>query len=519
MTQRSTARDGRGNRLEFKLLTHFPWLWHAVQRSRFWERRVNRFLINRAVSKIKARPHALSTMSSYTSWDSLTDRTFSGRHLSPADEKYIDSLPPINDVAEIFRRPPGGARLSGKSTFLFCYFAQWFTDGFLRTERNDWRKTTSNHDIDLSPLYGLNRKTTDLIRAKEGGRLKSQVINGEEYAPFLFDENGEKKAEFAELPIVGIADLPAERRRWLFAMGGDRANSQTGYVMLNTLFLREHNRICGVLQQAYPSWDDERLFQTARNVLIVLLLRIVIEEYINHITPYYFKFRVDPLGLCNPPWYRTNWMTVEFNLLYRWHSLVTDTVRYAGRDLPTEETFFNNQLVIDRGLGLMFEDASQQPAGEIGVFNTPDFLMETERASLKLGRQTKLRSYNDYRVMCGYPRVTDFDQISARPEVQAKLKALYGHVDRIELYTGLFAEDVRPRSVLAALTGRMVGNDAFSQALTNPLLCAQVYNEKTFAPEGLKIIQETNSLSQIVHRNVPDAGQRFVSLTQPGAAV
>jgi prostaglandin-endoperoxide synthase 2 len=402
---------------------------------------------------------------------------------------------------------------------LFAYFAQWFTDGFLRTDREDWRKTTSNHDIDLSPLYGLNRETTCLIRTREGGRLKSQIINGEEYAPFIFDENGEKKPEFDGLEIAGLERAPAERRPWLFAMGGDRANSQIGYVMLNTLFLREHNRICGVLQQAYPSWDDERLFQTARNVLIVLLIRLVVEEYINHITPYYFKFRMDPSACADASWYRQNWMTVEFNLLYRWHSLVTDTVRYADRDLPTGETFFNNRLLLDRGLGLMFEDASQQPAGEIGVFNTPEFLIETERASLELGRRTKLRSYNEYRVMCSYPPVTDFDQISARPEVQEKLRELYTHVDRIELYTGLFAEDVRPHSVLAALTGRMVGIDAFSQALTNPLLSVHVYNEKTFSPEGMEIIRKTNSLSQILHRNIPDTGPRRVSLTQPGAEV
>ena len=43
------------------------------------------------------------------------------------------------------------------------------------------------------------------------------------------------------------------------------------------------------------------------------------------------------------------------------------------------------------------------------------------------------------------------------PEIQAGLKDLYGHVDRIEFYPGLFAEDTRPNSVLPALIGRLVG--------------------------------------------------------------
>ncbi len=107
MAQRSTARDGLRNRLQFSLLTHFPWLWHAIQCSRFWEPRVNRFLINQAVTRTKTRPHAFSAMCPYTSWDSLTDRTFAGRHLPPADDKYIYSLPAIEKVVEIFRRPRG----------------------------------------------------------------------------------------------------------------------------------------------------------------------------------------------------------------------------------------------------------------------------------------------------------------------------------------------------------------------------------------------------------------------------
>lgn len=59
------------------------------------------------------------------------------------------------------------------------------------------------------------------------------------------------------------------------------------------LFLREHNRIARELHRERPGWDDERLFQTARNVLIVVLIKIVIEEYINHITPYRFQFFLD----------------------------------------------------------------------------------------------------------------------------------------------------------------------------------------------------------------------------------
>ena len=72
--------------------------------------------------------------------------------------------------------------------------------------------------------------------------------------------------------------------------------------------------------------------------------------------------------------------------------------------------------------------------------------------------------------------------------MQAGLRDLYGHVDRIEFFPGLFAEDPRPNSVLPSLIGRLVGVDAFSQALTNPLLAPRVFNEQTFSPLGMEVI-------------------------------
>jgi prostaglandin-endoperoxide synthase 2 len=47
----------------------------------------------------------------------------------------------------------------------------------------------------------------------------------------------------------------------------------------------------------------------------------------------------------------------------------------------------------------------------------------------------------------------------------------------------------------------MVANDAFTQALTNPLLARSVFTEETFSALGMKIIGDTSSLQQIVARN------------------
>ena len=55
--------------------------------------------------------------------------------------------------------------------------------------------------------------------------------------------------------------------------------------------------------------------------------------------------------------------------------------------------------------------------------------------------------------------------------------------------------------MMGELMTTMVAYDAFTQALTNPLLARNVFNEATFTRAGLKIIEKTQSLQQILARN------------------
>jgi prostaglandin-endoperoxide synthase 2 len=168
-------------------------------------------------------------------------------------------------------------------------------------------------------------------------------------------------------------------------------------------------------------------------------------------------------------------------------------------------------MIINKGLGAMFEETCSQPAAQLGLFNTPEFLIPTETASITAGREAKLRTYNDYRELCKYPRVTDFNQITGDEDVQKELKRLYGHVDNIELYVGLYAEDLRPNSALPPLVGRLIGIDAFSEAFTNPLLAENIFNPETFSPVGWEEIKNTKTLSQVLNRNVPGGKEYKIS--------
>jgi prostaglandin-endoperoxide synthase 2 len=75
--------------------------------------------------------------------------------------------------------------------------------------------------------------------------------------------------------------------------------------------------------------------------------------------------------------------------------------------------------------------------------------------------------------------------------------------------------------MMGELMTYMVANDAFTQALTNPLLARNVFNEATFTKTGMKAINDTHSLQQIVTRNSSAPGSVFVSFdyVSPDGAV
>ena len=516
--RRDASRDGLRNRLETWLLTNLAPLWRVVNASPTLAAGVNKILINNAVNKTRNRPHPFSTMSRYTSWPSLTDQEWNARHL-PAFT--WQNLPPVEEVVNLFRRPSSGMSESPKSTYLFASFAQWFTDGFLRTLDGDRRRNDSSHQIDLNQLYGSTLAATNNVRVLgdkpgERGRLKWQSVDGKAFAPFLYEDDGvTRRAGFEALPEPARLqpEWPREKRATLFAFGGDRSNATSQTAMLNTLFLREHNRLCGVMEKRHGDWDGDRVFQTARNTLIAMLIKIVVEEYVNHIAPYHYRFRGDPRVAWTARWNRPNWIAVEFNLLYRWHGLVPDFLVWDGETVPVGEMVLNNEPLLVSGLSRAFETTSRQAAGVISALNTPNFLLPAEARGIQQARDSELAPYNDYREAMSYPRVTAFEQISGDPTVVEILRSLYRVPDNVEYYAGIFAEDVRENAALSPLIGRMVGIEAFSHALTNPLLSEHVFNENTFGAAGWEAIQSTASLQDLVSRNV--SGEPLVTMTRP----
>ena len=82
----------------------------------------------------------------------------------------------------------------------------------------------------------------------------------------------------------------------IFYFKGDvRANESQGLTVVHTLWMREHNRIAKLLEQQHTSWNDEKLFQEARRIVIAEYQHITFNEWLPQILGR--KFCVDCLLL------------------------------------------------------------------------------------------------------------------------------------------------------------------------------------------------------------------------------
>ncbi|PIO72117.1 heme peroxidase [Teladorsagia circumcincta] len=177
----------------------------------------------------------------------------------------------------------------------------------------------------------------------------------------------------------------------------------TGMLTLHTIFLREHNKIAAEMQERRPEWDDEKVFQETRRILIAIFQHVTYNEYLPVVIgrQLYERKALRPLS--------TGFFTGQAGC----------PMMRAGLRMTSP---MRNQVLAGRGA----------PLGGIDLA-----AVNTQR-----GRDVGLRPYMDY--VKALPR-----RSPGIGRTTSALRRLYANMEDVDLYAGLLTE----RAVSGGLVG------------------------------------------------------------------
>jgi len=121
--------------------------------------------------------------------------------------------------------------------------------------------------LDGSHVYGVSVEENTKLRQGSGGLLRVQSRNTGDLLP----------ASKQERPSDCLDFRPETK---CFVAGDDRINQNPALMSMQTLMVREHNRVARELARRNPTWLDEVLFQEARRVVIAQIQHITYNEYL-----------------------------------------------------------------------------------------------------------------------------------------------------------------------------------------------------------------------------------------------
>ncbi len=124
--------------------------------------------------------------------------------------------------------------------------------------------------LDASHVYGTSAEENAKLREGKGGLMRVQARSANRNEDLLPASKQERPSD--------CLDFRPETK--CFVAGDDRINQNPALMSMQTVMVREHNRIARILAQLNPSWDDELLFEETRRVVIAQIQHITYNEYL-----------------------------------------------------------------------------------------------------------------------------------------------------------------------------------------------------------------------------------------------
>ncbi|XP_054837904.1 prostaglandin G/H synthase 2 [Eublepharis macularius] len=482
------------------ILTHFKGVWDIINSVPFLRDAIMRYVLMSRSHLIESPP-TYNSHYTYKSWEAYSNLSYYTRALPPVAHdcptpmgmKGKKELPDSQIIVEKFllRRKfipdPQGTNV------MFTFFAQHFTHQYFKTDHHKGPAFTKalGHGVDLSHIYGETLDRQLKLRLLKDGKLKYQMIGGEMYPPTVKETQAE---------MIYPPNIPEHLQ---FSVGQEVFGLVPGLMMYATVWLREHNRVCDVLKKEHPEWDDEQLFQTARLILIGETIKIVIEDYVQHLSGYHFKLKFDPELLFNQRFQYQNRIAAEFNTLYHWHPLLPDTFQIQDQEYTYQQFIYNNSIMLEHGLSQMVTSFSKQRAGRVaGGKNVPAAVQKVAKASIDQSRQMRYQSLNAYRKHFLLKPFKSFEELTGEKEMAAELEELYGDIDAMELYPALLVEKPRPGAIFGETMIELGAPFSLKGLMGNAICSPEYWKPSTFGGKVGFDIVNTASLQNLICNNV-----------------
>ncbi|KAK4008470.1 hypothetical protein OUZ56_013610 [Daphnia magna] len=324
----------------------------------------------------------------------------------------------------------------------------------------------NTHFLDQSNVYGSDEKQSAAVRTFQNGTLKSTPQKGHQGLDLLpSDDSADTNCTLSK-DVSGI-DPPDDVR--CFKSGDTRSNQSPNLAVTHTVFLREHNRLAAELAYLNPSWDDERLFQESRRILIAQMQHITYNEWLPIVIG---RTKMQELGLLplqhgfSEEYYKNLNPGVlnEFaSAAFRFgHTLIQgkqdlfNRQRRKEKHILLRQHFSKVQEVYKPGnLDQFLTGLATQPGQDFDNYFSKEithhlfeeegkgFGLDLVSLNLQRGRDHGLPGYNAFRTICGLQRAKNFNDLLdlISPAIVERFELLYDSVDDIDLYIGGVSED------------------------------------------------------------------------------
>ncbi|KAK0567939.1 hypothetical protein OC844_000029 [Tilletia horrida] len=468
------------------------------------------------------------------------------RSVAPVQPRSAAAMPdPALVFEQLLRRPSGESFKVHPSRLnrLFFSFATVVIHELFQSNRQDpWINETSSY-VDLSTLYGNNAAQQATVRTYENGRIWADVVASD-------------RIMLMPPAVVAIVVIFSRHHN---------------YIAKRLLEVNEAGKYSSdwtALSDEQKRWQDEDIFQLSRNINVAFFATVVLKDYVASILN---TVRADSnwsldIGkeIANLDGTRVergtgNSISVEFSAVYTWHSAlssaddlwVEDRLKEAFPDKSIDEIGVKEWATLEkrdeerlassepkhwtfgdleRGadghfddvqLAEIIKDAIEEPAHAFGARSVPASLKIIEvLRQLQARNVFQVCTMQEFRKYLNLKPFDSFLAWNSDPAIAKAAEQLYGHIDNLELYPGLLAEEAKPSMPGSGLCpgqtiGRGILNDAVSLIRSDRFLSYDM-NISTLTSWGMSQLRPQGGayggvLPTLLFRALP-AGWKFNSV-------